>query len=501
MQEGDRFEWFKSQRGGSFMAILTGKIFDSATGDTVEARVQVIGPAGDVIAPINAMWKVGPGEPFFYSDGEFSLDVPRGNVQISVERGTEYTPWRKTVEAGTSSVITLDIELDRWSDLPDLGWHPGNTHIHYDETEGDPDRRLRYDSRVEDLRMTAVSILQRRELLYATNKYPPGMLNEFTDTHHYVQQGEETRHNIASHDVTGYGHVMLLNLRNLVEPISRGLLVDPFAPDYPPLTYACNDAREQGGLVIWCHNGRGMEAPIAAALGKLDAMNLFDPYWVDVEYDLWYRMLNTGARLPASTGSDWFVCSANRVYTQSEPKFTYKNWLGALRAGRTFITNGPALSLSVNGLEPGSTVNITPGEVLQAEINWQSHYGVSRVELIQNGSTVATREFPKGSRKDSFTTDITANTDGWMAARLGSGARDSFGQAIWAHTSPVYINAENVPSAERDRDARWLVNQIDESLSWISTGAKFYTDTQRKEVLDLFGNGRDVYVQMTTSRK
>ena len=39
-------------------------------------------------------------------------------------------------------------------------------------------------------------------------------------------------------------------------------------------------SRRQGGIVVWCHNGRGMEAPVAAALGKLDGMNLFDPYWM-----------------------------------------------------------------------------------------------------------------------------------------------------------------------------------------------------------------------------
>jgi len=119
----------------------------------------------------------------------------------------------------------LDIQLGRWADLPERGWHPGNTHIHYDEKETDPDRRLAYDSRVEDLRMTAVSILKRWDLEYATNKYPPGVLNDFTDTHHHVQSGEETRHNSDPFQI-GYGHVMLLNIRNQVEPFSRGLLVE-----------------------------------------------------------------------------------------------------------------------------------------------------------------------------------------------------------------------------------------------------------------------------------
>jgi len=37
-----------------------------------------------------------------------------------------------------------------------------------------------------------------------------------------------------------------------------------------------------------------------------------------------------------------------------------------------------------------------------------------------------------------------------------------------------------------------LVRQIDESLSWLGSGAKFYTDRQRKEVIDLFRQERAV---------
>ena len=183
----------------------------------MEARVQVLGPGGNTVTPPGALFKVGPGEPFFYSDGQFSVEAPGGYSRVLVERGTEYRPWSRTVYLSEGQTVALDISLERWADLPDRGWHPGNTHIHYDEKETRPDERLRYDSRVEDLRMTAISILKRWELKYATNKYPVGVLNEFTDTHHLVQNGEETRHN---HDPDnpfkiGYGHVMLLNIRNI----------------------------------------------------------------------------------------------------------------------------------------------------------------------------------------------------------------------------------------------------------------------------------------------
>ena len=483
------------------MPRVTGEIRDAQTGEIVQARVQVIGPAGEPIAPDGAMWKRGPGEPFFYSDGQFSVDAPRGYSQVLVERGTEFTPWRQTVEVGSggtagtarSGDIALDVQLDRWGDLPERGWHPGNTHIHYDEKETDPDRRLAYDSRVENLRMTAVSVLKRWDLGYATNKYPPGVLTEFTDTHHHVQSGEESRHN---HDPDnpfdiGYGHVMLLNIRNIVEPVSRGLLIDPFSPDYPPLSYVCDDAAAQGGLVIWCHNGRGMEAPVAAALGKLHAINLFDPYWNDVEYDLWYHMLNCGIKLPASTGSDWFVSSANRVYAQGSAEFEYEPWMESVKAGRTFITNGPALYFSVDGAAPGQTVEVSSGRALQARVAWQSHYEVQRVEIVSNGVVVARRDAREGN--GVFEADVQVESDGWIAARVASGRRDTFNQPIWAHTSPVYVRGPGTPATSRSLSAKYFVDRIDEAMDWVSKKGKFYTDTQRAEVLDLHRAGQEFY--------
>ena len=477
------------------LAKITGSIVDADSGETVAARVRVVASTGQFVSPDGAILKVGTGDSFFYSDGSFAVDVPRGPVHVVVERGTEYVPARLDLDAPSRGTVAADIALERWSDLGDRGWHPGNTHIHYDEKETRPDERLQLDPRVEDLRMTAVSVLKRWDLEYATNKYPPGMLTDFSSAHHYVQCGEENRHNFDAWGPTGYGHVMLLNIRNVVEPVSRGLLVDAFDPDYPPLSYACDDAHRQGGVAIWCHNGQGMEAPVAAALGKLDAFNLFDPNWMDVEYDIYYRMLNAGIRLPASTGSDWFICSANRVYAHTDGEFEYLSWLEALKNGRTFITNGPALSLEVEGRGPGAEITATPGERLSTLISWQSHYPISQAEVVFNGRVVAGEAYPEGSRDGRLEVDLPALSDGWIAARLSGAARDSFDQPIFAHTSPVYVQT-GAASAERTAAARLFADGIDRDIDRIRVKGKFYNDGQRREIEDLFRQGRQIYLDM-----
>lgn len=477
------------------MAKLLGSIVDQGTGERVEARVQIISSSGTFVYPPKALLKVGTGSPFFYSEGTFEVDVSRGPTQVIIERGTEYVPAKISVDASVHGNMTVDVQMERWTALGSRGWHPGNTHIHYDEKEQRPDERLALDPRIEDLRMTAVSILKRSDLEYATNKYSPGMLTEFSSAHHYVQCGEENRHNAIGTHAIGYGHIMLLNIRNVVEPVSRGLLVDAFDPDYPPLSHACDDTHRQGGTVIWCHNGQGMEAPVAAVLGEIDAFNLFDGTWMDPEYDVYYNMLNAGIKLPASTGSDWFISSANRVYVHTGGAFDYEHWLQALRDGRTFITNGPVLSLTVQGEEPGTEIEVQHGKSIPTVITWESHYPVTRVELVFNGKVVAQKYLPDGSTQKQLETDVKMDSNGWLVARLSSDARDSFFQPIWAHTSPVYVKT-GMPSPEREISARWFVETIENSLDWVRTRSKFYSDVQRREVVDLFLQGQELYRAM-----
>ena len=153
---------------------------------------------------------------------------------------------------------------------------------------------------------------------------------------------------------------------------------------------------------------------------------------MDPEYEIYYRVLNTGIKLPASTGSDWFISSANRVYANTGGAFDYEAWLTALKAGNTFITNGPALELSVGDETVGGEIYTNPGSNLSVQATWDSHYPINRVEIIFNGQVVAAESHPDGSKMGVFSKDITSCTDGWIAARLFSNARDSFAQPIWA---------------------------------------------------------------------
>jgi hypothetical protein len=474
------------------MSTLRGRLWDRATGRSLEARVSVQASTGLFATPTEAIVKVGPGDPFFYAAGSFSVDVPRGQTDVVVERGTEYRPSHLTLDVPASGALAVDLPLERWISLPDQGWYAGNTHVHYDEKETRPADRLRLDPRVEDLPVLVVSVLKRREIPYASNAFPIGR-HALSTEDHVVDVGEESRHNDEPWRI-GLGHIMLINIPSVVEPISRGILVDDASPDYPPLVDACDEARAKGGLVLWCHNANGMEAPVAAALGRLDGLNLFDPYWMDPEYELWYRLLNCGIKLPASTGSDWFVCSSNRVYVDVGGAFSYDNWLAGLRDGRTFVTDGPILRLTVAGQSPSNDALAVTSttDTIPVSADWQFHSPIDRIEIIRDGEVAATLDNAEHALFGSFRLDLDVAGAGWVAARCWGRRRNSYGHALWAHTSPVYLRPTG--SADRVRSsAEFFVEQIDRAQTWLTNAARFDSSQQRERMLQLFDDGREWY--------
>ena len=112
------------------MGILRGIIRDGTSGALVEAKVNVLSSNGRFVHPSNSLLKVGPGDPFFYSSGEFTVNLPRGATDIVVERGTEYQPLRNVVSMPQKGEVEVELNLKRWIDLPSQNWYPVNTHLH-----------------------------------------------------------------------------------------------------------------------------------------------------------------------------------------------------------------------------------------------------------------------------------------------------------------------------------------------------------------------------------
>ena len=119
------------------MATIKGVITDQTSDELAPCTVHVLSADGTFVHPDGSVLKVGPGTPAFYCDGSFEVTVPTGGVRVLVERGTEYEPLERNFTVTETQTVDLELPLQRWSHLAEQGWYPGNTHIHYDEKEGE----------------------------------------------------------------------------------------------------------------------------------------------------------------------------------------------------------------------------------------------------------------------------------------------------------------------------------------------------------------------------
>src|SRR5258706_8768280 len=138
--------------------------------------------------------------------------------------------------------------------------------------------------------------------------------------------------------------------------------------------------RQIGRKTVWAKNGGGIEDTVAVAHGVVDDYNLGDGK--DADYDRYYRFLNCGFRIPASSGTDWWIYDHNRVFIQVEGEFSYDSWIAGLRAGRTFISNGPLLEFSVNGKQAGSMVQAS--ERLRVKARAISRLPFDRLKIVRD---------------------------------------------------------------------------------------------------------------------
>ncbi|NBC66675.1 MAG: hypothetical protein GVY07_13595 [Bacteroidetes bacterium] len=470
-------------------------IRDDETGEPMPVRVEVKDEEGNSYwSPLQGpsyavdresvgwqspLWTFQNG-PFFYINGKAALGVESEGKTARIYHGFEYIPAEVVVpEDGT-----VTESPKRWINMENRGWYSGHTHIHTTDV-GLPVQYSRFWPLVtqgEGLGVSAILTLQGERVDHAiyADEYPMGPLKSHSTSDHLITYGEEYRNN-------PYGHLALLGLDRLIFPIASGSIGEMGGPDYPPNEFVLEDAVEQGGVTIGAHFGSyiteeepifaswpstGFEMPINAAFGN---MHLAEIYGNAGQLDVWYKLLNCGFNIFATSGPDWSMKDTPRAYVYlGEDTFNVDNWLAGLKQGRSFITKGPMLFFTVDGLKPGSEISINDGTAtLHIEASALNPDGMQPVEIVVNGEVVAA-----GNEIDQT---ITLNDSSWIAARTEG-----------AHSNPVFINFENRPRgfAEETTEFISVINRLEE---WVQTKALFESVEQKETVLNLLDEGRTVY--------
>jgi len=472
-------------------------------GEVSPVRMNILDESGHPLIPDpGAIHSEGQnGRVFFYSDGTVEITAPAGEITVSAVHGFSTTEIRQkaTITPGTTTEITLDLE--RLWNPEENGWYSGDNHFHlnYGGTYRLAPEDILTNIRGEglDVAWPLLANLHNRFLqqdLWGW-EYGKGPIVNF---------GQEMR----SHFL---GHLNLIGIDELFWPWIWGPYYQVYKDDDRLNAKALQFAQDQGGLGGYVHpvsirdpftKETAGAVPINfvadAVLGEVDLIEVAC-LWTDEigTASLWHHILNLGIPLAASAGSDVMTdyyrtmsIGATRVYVKPEGELTTQSYLQALKEGKSFVSNGPMLEFSVDGREPGGSIQ-TEAQQASWKLKVHSALPVDSVQIFINGTAVETLEGHPEPGTKMYEGSVDVPQGGWVTARVlgentGWPAMDSY---LYAETSPVWFGTVgSVDSTAAKEAARNLLMVLSISEQRLKEG---YGDTEIPNLLGHFLEARE----------
>jgi hypothetical protein len=447
---------------------------DAQTGEPLVARISVKQEGGNFYFPLGALYRLSSGVGHFYARHQAELTLPAGKFVIQVWHGPEYFAHKQELEIAAGETRELTLALERWSDLPKLGWFSGENHIHanygYGAWHNDP-TTIREQCEGEDLHVANVVVANSDGDGVFDRQYFLGRPDPLSVPRTILYWNEEFRSTI-------WGHLTLGHLSQLVEPIFTGFADTTNPWDVPTNADIADRTRAQAGTVSYTHpasnsdspydgaySGKGL--PVDAAIGRVDTLDVMGSGY-EASLKLWYRILNCGFRIPAAAGTDVFLNRITsyppgwgRCYVKVTNELNYAEWMRGQKAGHSFITTGPILEWSVDGREPGETLPLEAPRHVAVRARALSQFPMKRLELIVNGLVISTNVAANNDRDWVLDQEVKIEQAGWLAVRCAS-ANTSFpvGSTLVAHSNPIYVEMPGHPPDAR-ADAEYFLAWID----------------------------------------
>ncbi|MCL4693089.1 MAG: CehA/McbA family metallohydrolase [Candidatus Hydrogenedentes bacterium] len=433
--------------------------------------------------------------------GELVVAVPQEVLTIEAIRGPNSTWFSKTLDLRGNAEESMEETIKPLIDGA-YPWQGGNPHLHLQKMTLDEAERYVCETAAADgYDIVFLSYLERAEadLEYISNTFTADDLARFTKRCGVLfAYGEEYRHNFVKNS-EGYGHVMLLDLKELILPASLGYAITRSSNDDQPLRDGIIRARKQDATVLWCHGTQGYEDVPNWFAGLVDVQMIFDQGSKGTYESAIYRYLNAGLRVPLATGTDWFFRDMAMAYVQVDEPLTKGRWLEALRAGRSFITNGPLVSFTVNGQPIGSAINAAPGDTLDVAASIVCRGDFNDLELIRNGNVIGRANAVQrdGRFIAEFRQTLPVGDASWYAVRAtpftanydkpetsGVGYNE-YGKPYFAHSSPIYVTVNGYGTLLPDAVAS-LLDEVRESRAFIAEEGDFSSDADRDRLLRIY---------------
>jgi TolB protein len=502
-------------------------VIDSVSRRPVPARVSVRAATGRFFAPDGAwrhsdeaIMREAPERQrfeygYWHSTGVDTLAVPAGRVTVDVWRGPEFRPLTRTLDIRAGARPSLQVVPSPVASPRLAGWWAGDVHVHmnYGGTYRNTPEHLALQARAEGLNVVENLIVNKEQRIPDIAYWRPGgaLLHSSSDLQ--IANGQEFHTGL-------WGHSSQLGIRDhYLLPDYAGYAGTALASLWPMNAPMFDDARTQGGITGYVHpfdfrpdlsqfqGGIPYELPVDVALGKLDFLEVMGYSDHLITSEVWYRLLNCGFRVPAGAGTDAFPNFANlrgppglvRVYARSGANLDHRRWLDALKAGRTFVTNAPLLTFTLNGREPGDEIRMpaTGTQSVRARVRLQSGIPVDKLEVVRNGRIIASlisQARPATALDTTFAIPVDAG--GWYVARAYADrprlpVLDLY---PFASTSPIYVRAGESAST-CGQDADYFVRWIDVLDQRVKADTSWNTSAEREQTLRLIAQARAEFLR------
>ena len=487
-------------------------------GSKVPCRISVTDSKGKFYSPSDALIHADDSRfanqsfesHYFHQEGPVQLMVPKDKLFITISHGPEYEI--ANVEAdtrlGQGPVI---VKLKKLTMPENFGsWWSGDVHVHmnYGGHYRNTPASLVHQANAENLNFVYNLIVNKEQRIvdqpYFSNR-PDNASTEAVMLLH----GQEFH-------TFYWGHLGLLGLNDhLIIPDYSGYPQTAVESLFPNNNFIADRTHEQDGLVGYVHpfekseifpdqsSTLTNELPVEAALGKVDYYEVIGFAEHKASEYVWYQLLNCGFHIPAAAGTDAMANYAslrgpvglNRVYVKGQGPLDHKLFQKSLKAGKSFVTNGPLIGFKVEQASPGDSLMISPkGQKLMYSGFLRSSIAVEKIEVVWNGEVVATHSSNGPVRSLGVNGSIQVKGPGWMLLRAWSGSPHSDLPDMYAYasTNPVYIQQPG-KKVQSKSSAEYFIKWLNRLEAAASANTQYRSQEERKTILDDIAKAKIVF--------
>ena len=376
----------------------------------------------------------------FYSDGHYRTRLPTGDYNLLVTKGIEYRFIEQRIRIERGATLDLNIDLERWINMPSEGWISGDVHVHIPRRDLSDNHSLWLQAKAEDLHVLNSLEMGNISATHFPQSYW-GNDGRYGDNMRVVVAGQEDPRTAVR------GHTVHLNLIEPVRDSNRYLLYHE----------VFEKVAEQGGISGYAHLNR---------LGARVGMAIDVPYggvkFIEVLQrgrlgtDVWFEFLNLGYKIAPAAGSDTPYGARIgdvRNYVRMDDEQSPEGWFEGLSAAHTFVTNGPILSLELNGFQMGDEVRLASGDSIVVNASASINPDIDRldrIQLIEQGEVINETVSDAGSEALELSHTLIAENGTWFVVQAFGKIQRTGDGSVAAASAPIYVSVDGQRTWRQD---------------------------------------------------